>query len=165
MDWFDLLAVQRALKSLLQLLSSKGIYVCHLSVMSYSPCWNLTTKTEFKQCAKMSVKTQCTIYTHLVTRRGSCCIEGIVINRSYAGIGPGNPGWVFKYDCLYLAATVLLSSLIGKTFQKKNFFCMFGLADKIFHCTDPMKKLYQKYIHLSSAVKFVGLYVPSDISL
>ena len=70
----------------------------------------------------MSVKTQCTIYTHLVTRRGSCCIEGIVINRSYAGIGPGNPGWVFKYDCLYLAATVVLSSLIGKTFQKKIFF-------------------------------------------
>ena len=77
-------------------------------------------KTEFKQCAKISVKTQCPIYTHLVTRRGSCCIQGIVSDRSHAGIGPGNPGRVFKYDCLYLAATIVLSSLIGKTFQ--NYF-------------------------------------------
>ena len=36
MDWFDLLAIQGTLKSL-QHHSSKGIYVCHLSVMSYSP--------------------------------------------------------------------------------------------------------------------------------
>ena len=35
MNWFDLLAVQRTLKSLLQHYSSKGIYVCHLSVTSY----------------------------------------------------------------------------------------------------------------------------------
>ena len=124
MDWFDLLAVQRTLKSLLQHYSSKGIYVCHLSVMSYSPCWDLTTKTEFKQCAKMSIKTQCLIYAHLVTRRGSCCIQGIVMDRSHAGIGPGSPGWVFKYDCLYLAATVVLSSLIGKTFQNCFFVCL-----------------------------------------
>ena len=41
---------------------------------------------------------------------------------------------------------------------------MFDLADKIFHSIDPMKKLYQKYIHLSSAVKLIGLYVPGDIS-
>ena len=38
MGWFDLLALQGTLKSLLQNHSSKGIYVCHLSVMSYSPC-------------------------------------------------------------------------------------------------------------------------------
>ena len=37
MYWFDLLAAQGTLKSLLQHRSSKGIYVCHLSVMSYSP--------------------------------------------------------------------------------------------------------------------------------
>ena len=37
MDWFYLLAVQGTLKSLLQHHSSKGIYVCHLSVTSYSP--------------------------------------------------------------------------------------------------------------------------------
>ena len=92
MDWFYLLAVQGTLKSLLQHHSSKGIYVCHLSVTSYSPCWDLTTKTEFKQCAKMSVKTQCCIYTHLVIRRGSCCIQGTVTGRSHAGIGPGSPG-------------------------------------------------------------------------
>ena len=36
MDWLDLLAVQGTLKSLLQHHSSKGIYVCHLSVTSYS---------------------------------------------------------------------------------------------------------------------------------
>ena len=42
---------------------------------------------------------------------------------------------------------------------------MIGLADKIFHDIDPMGKLYQKYIHLSSAVKFVGLCVPDDLSL
>ena len=120
MHWFDPLAVQGNLKSLFQHHSSKGIYVCHLSVTSYYPCWDLTTKTEFKQCAKMSVKTQWPIYTHLETRRGSCCIQGTVIDRSQAGIGPGNPGWVIKHDCLYLAATIVLSSLIGKTFQ--NYF-------------------------------------------
>ena len=42
---------------------------------------------------------------------------------------------------------------------------MFALADKSFHGIDPMGKFYQKYIHLSSAVKFVGLYVPNDLSL
>ena len=42
-DRFDLLAVQGTLKSLLQHHSLKGIYVCHLSVMSYSPCSDLTT--------------------------------------------------------------------------------------------------------------------------
>ena len=87
MHWFDLLAVQGNLKSLFQHHSSKGIYVCHLSVTSYYPCWDLTTKTEFKQCAKMSVKTQWPIYTHLETRRGSCCIQRTVIDRSQAGIG------------------------------------------------------------------------------
>ena len=143
MDWFDLLAVQGTLKSLLQQHSSKGIYVYHLSVTSYSPFWNLTTRKECKQCSKMSVKTQCPIYTHLVTRRGSCCIQGTAIDRSQAGIGPRSPGWVIKQDCLYLAATVVLSSLIGKTFHN-NIFCMFGLADKIFHSIYPMRKLYQK---------------------
>ena len=49
--------------------------------------------------------------------------------------------------------------------SKLFFFFIFDLADKIFHSIDPMRKLYQKYIHLSSAVKFVGLYVPGDISL
>ena len=34
MDWFDLLALQGTLKSLLQNHISKGIYVCHLLVMS-----------------------------------------------------------------------------------------------------------------------------------
>ena len=61
MDWFDLLAIQGTLKSLLQHQSSKGICVCHLSVTSYSPCWDLTTRTEFKQHAKMRIKTQCHI--------------------------------------------------------------------------------------------------------
>ena len=37
---------------------------------------------------------------------------------------------------------------------------MFGLADKIFHDIDPMGKLYQKYIHLSSAVKFRWFVCP-----
>ena len=61
MDWFDLLTVQGTLKSLLQHHSSKGICVCHLSVMSYSPCWDLTTRTEFKQHVKMRIKSQCPI--------------------------------------------------------------------------------------------------------
>jgi len=159
MDLFYPLAVQGTLKSLIQCHSLKGIYMCHLSGMSYSPCWDLAMKTEFKQCAKISVMTQCPIYTHLVTRRGSCCIQGIVSDRSHAGLGPGNPGWVIKHHCLYLAATFVLSSLIGKTFHN-FFFCMFCVADKIFHGIDPMGKLYQKYIHLFSAVKFVGLLSP-----
>ena len=60
-DWLDLLAVQGTLNSLLQHHSLKGIYVCHLSVMSYSPCWDLTTRTECKQHAKMRIKSQCSI--------------------------------------------------------------------------------------------------------
>ena len=42
---------------------------------------------------------------------------------------------------------------------------MFVLADKVFHCIYPTGKFYQKYIYLSSVVKFVSLYVPSDLSL
>ena len=61
MDWFDLIAVKGTLKGLLQHHSLKGIYVCHLSVMSCSPCCNLTTITEFKQHAKMRIKSQCPI--------------------------------------------------------------------------------------------------------
>ena len=61
MDDFDLLAVQGTLKHLLQHHSSKGIYVCPLSVMSYSPCWDLTRRTEFKQLAKIRIKLQCPI--------------------------------------------------------------------------------------------------------
>ena len=37
MDWFDLISVNGTLKSLFQHYSLKGIYVCHLSVMSCSP--------------------------------------------------------------------------------------------------------------------------------
>ena len=61
MDRFDLLAVQGTLKSLLQHHSSKGMYVCPLSVTSYSPCWDLSTRTEFKQHAKMRIRSQCPI--------------------------------------------------------------------------------------------------------
>ena len=61
MDWFDLISVNGTLKGLLQHHSLKGIYVCHLSVMSCSPCCNLTTITEFKQHAKMRIKSQCPI--------------------------------------------------------------------------------------------------------
>ena len=42
---------------------------------------------------------------------------------------------------------------------------MFRVADKIFHGIDPMEKLHPKYLHLSSAVKFAGLYVPNDLYL
>ena len=58
MDLFYPLAVQGTLKSLIQCHSLKGIYVCHLSVMSCSPCWDLTTRTEFKQHEKMRTKSQ-----------------------------------------------------------------------------------------------------------
>ena len=71
-------------------------------MMSYSLCWDLTTKTEFKQCATMRVKTHCPIYTHLVTRRGSCFTHGTVLNRYHARKGPGSPGRVIKYDHFYL---------------------------------------------------------------
>ena len=60
-----------------------------------------------------------------------------------------------------LASTVVLSSLTGKTLQTFFFFfLMFGLAEKIFDDIDPMGKLYQKYIHLSSAVKFCWFVCP-----
>ena len=61
MDWFDLLAAPGVLKSLLKHHSSKGIYMCHLSVTSYSLCWDITTRTEFKQHTKMRIKSQCSI--------------------------------------------------------------------------------------------------------
>ena len=76
MDWFDLLAVQGTLKSLLQHQSSKGICVCHLSVTSYSPCWDLTTRTEFKQHAKMRIKSQGPIYTHRATGEAPIVFKG-----------------------------------------------------------------------------------------
>jgi len=76
MDWFDLLAIQGTLKSLLQHQSSKGICVCHLSVMSYSPCLDLTTRTEFKQHAKMRIKSQGPIYTHRVTGEAPIVFKG-----------------------------------------------------------------------------------------
>jgi len=60
-----------------------------------------------------------------------------------------------------LAATVVLSSLIGKTFQNYFFVCL--LWQKSFHGIDAMEILYQKCIHLSSAVKFIGLYVPDHL--
>ena len=127
LGWTGLISLQsKGLLSLLQHHSSKGIYVCHLSVMSYSPCWDLTTKTEFKQCAKISVKTQCTIYSHSVTRRGSSCIQGTVINRSHAGIGPGNPGWVFKYDCLYFGCQLFCLLWLGRHFKIVFFFFFFS---------------------------------------
>ena len=63
-------------KSLLQGHSSKAIYVCHFSVMSYSPCWNLTTKSEFKQYAKMRIKTKCPTYIHLVTGEAPVVFKG-----------------------------------------------------------------------------------------
>ena len=75
-DWFGLLAVQGMLKSLLQHHSSKGICVCYLSVTSYSPCWDLTTKTEFKQHEKMRIKSQCLIYIHLATGDAPVLFKG-----------------------------------------------------------------------------------------
>ena len=63
-----------------------------------------------------------------------------------------------------LVATVVLSSLTGKTFQK-NFFCMVCLADKIFHSIDPMGKLYQNISIYLQQLNILGLYVPDDLSL
>ena len=101
-DWLDLHAVQGTLKSLLQHTVQRTYMYATCQMMSYSLCWDLTTKTEFKQCAKMRVKTHCPIYTHLVTRRGSCFTHGTVLNRYHARKGPGSPGRVIKYDHFYL---------------------------------------------------------------
>ena len=135
MDWFALLAVQGTLKSLLQHHSSKGIYVCHLSVMSYSPCWDLTTKTEFKQYEKMRINSQCLIYTHEATRRGSSCIQWAGMDRSHAKISPGSPRWATKHHCLYCGCH---SSFVFFDWEdvSKLFFCMFVFRDKIFHGID-----------------------------
>ena len=62
-----------------------------------------------------------------------------------------------------LAATAVLSSFIEDI--SKLFFCMFTFVDKFFHGIHPMGKLYHKYVHLSSVVKFIGLYAPGDLSL
>ena len=63
-------------KSILQGHSSKGIYVCHLSAMSHSLCWDLTTKTEFKQYATMRIKTQCPSYIHPATEEAPVVFKG-----------------------------------------------------------------------------------------
>ena len=63
-------------KSLLQDHSSKGIYVCHLSVMSYSPCWDLTIKTVFKQYEKMRINTQSPTYICLATAEAPVVFKG-----------------------------------------------------------------------------------------
>ena len=86
------------------------------------------------------------------------------MDRSHAGIGPGSPGCVFKHNCVYFGCHSYSVFFYWEDISKL-FFCMFALADKSFHGIDPMGKFYQKYIHLSSAVKFVGLYVPNDLSL
>ena len=116
-DWFDLLAVQGTLKSLLHCHSSKGIYVCHLSVTSYSPCWDLTTKTEFKQHEKMRIKSQCLIYIHLATGDAPVLFKGqawidLMQEEALKVLDESLNMIVFT-----LTVTVVLSSLIGKTFQ------------------------------------------------
>ena len=70
-------------------------------MLSYSLCRDGTTKTGFKQFAKMRVMTLCPIYTHLVSRPGPCCcIQGTIQDRSHARIGPGSPGRARKHDHL-----------------------------------------------------------------
>ena len=77
----QLIKINEKKKSLLQGHSSKGIDVRHLSVTLYSPYWNLTTKTEFKQYAKMRIKTQWPTYIHLATGvtpvvfKGQACVD------------------------------------------------------------------------------------------
>ena len=124
MDWFALLAAQGTLKSLLQHHSSKGIYVCHLSVMSYSPCWDLTTKIEFKQYAKMRIKSQCLFYTHVATRRGSSCIQGTGIDRSHAKTGPESPRWDIKHHCLYFGCHSCFVFFDWEDVSKLFFVCL-----------------------------------------
>ena len=81
----------------------------------------------------MSIKTQCLIYAHLVTRRGSCCIQVTVINRSNAGIGPGGLAESLNMIVFTLAATVVLSSLIGKPFQNYFLYVWFGRQNFSLH--------------------------------
>ena len=129
-DWFPLgltglISMQP--KGLSRVFSNTRVqraYMCVICQMtSYSPCGDLTTKTEFKQYAKMRIKTQCPIYTHLATRRGSCCIQGTGMDISQAGIGPGSPGWVIKHDCIYFGC---LSSFV--------FFDWEGISNLFFAC-------------------------------
>ena len=169
-DWFPLgltglISMQP--KGLSRVFSNTRVqraYMCVICQMtSYSPCGDLITKTEFKQCAKMRVETHCPIYTHLVTRRGSFFTHGTVLDRYHARIGPGSPGRSHKtWSSLPGLQQFCLLWLVR---HFKIFFCMFVLADKIFHCIDPTGKFYQKYIYLSSAVTFISLYVPNDLSL
>ena len=132
-------------KSLLQGHSSKGIDVCHLSVMSYSPCWNLTTKTEFKQYAKMRIKTQWPTYIHLAKGVAPVVFKGALnsdlrLRRSHAGIGPGNPEWVIKHNSLYFGCHSCFVFFDWEDFSKL-LLCMLALADKMFHGIDLMGKI------------------------
>ena len=57
-------------------------------------------------------------------RRGSCCIQGTGMDRSHEGIGPGGLNESLNTIVFSLAATVVLSSLNGKTFQTYFFVCL-----------------------------------------
>ena len=134
LGWTGLLSLQS--KGLSKVFSNtivqrEYVCVCHLSVMSYSPCWDLSTKTEFKQYAKMRIKSQCLIYTHEATRRGSSCIQWTGTDRSHAKIGPGSPGQAIKHHCLYCGCHSCFVFFDWEDVSKL-FFCMFVFRDKLF---------------------------------
>ena len=142
-------------------------------MLSYSLCKDGTTKTGFKQFAKIRVTTLCPIYTYLVSRPGPCyCIQGTGQDRSHARIGPGRayfPGRARKHDCLSFGCGNSLTDspvhlslgwspdwcgflcLLWLIRHFKIIFSVFCLAVKIFHGMDPTGDLHQTYIHLSSA--------------
>ena len=59
-------------------------------------------------------------------RRGFCCIQGTGMDRSHEGIGPGGLNESLNTIVFSLAATVVLSSLNGKTFQNRFLYVWFG---------------------------------------
>ena len=104
-------------KSLLQGHSSKCIYVCHLSVMSYSPCWDLTTKTEFKQYATMRIKTQCPTYIQLAAGEAPVVFKGQACERV-----TGRKARCLQTEEIGCKCQTFFSLLSGRRKQTSNMF-------------------------------------------
>ena len=91
--------------------------MCHLSVMSYFPCLDLTTKREFKQYAKMRIKTQCPTYINLVAGEAPVVFKGQASIDLMQEWALGVLDESLNRVVFTLASTGVLSSLIGKTFE------------------------------------------------
>ena len=66
-------------------------------------------------------------------RRGSYCIQRTAMDRFHVRIGPGGLAESVNMIVITLTATVVLSSLVGKTFQNYFLYVWFGRQNFSLH--------------------------------